>query len=157
MRGDGGGVPGMINVSSHRNPSLPLQCCMQGGAIEGPRFRKQMMLGQILKFCPGNSIVWKPIDVADKVSLFTVAPSAAVSLLIVHVLHPGYEKTEDASEKTSLADQEDSRLIFINQPQLTKFCSNRVRSAQGLRPDITRLKQTCVAKTDVIDNSILGL
>uniref|UniRef100_A0A3B3TBP1 Phospholipid-transporting ATPase n=1 Tax=Paramormyrops kingsleyae TaxID=1676925 RepID=A0A3B3TBP1_9TELE len=42
----------------------------------------------------------------------------------------GYEKTEDASEKTSLADQEDSRLIFINQPQLTKFCSNRVSTAK---------------------------
>ncbi|KPP63879.1 putative phospholipid-transporting ATPase IA [Scleropages formosus] len=42
----------------------------------------------------------------------------------------GYEKTEDASEKTSLADQEDTRLIFINQPQLTKFCSNRVSTAK---------------------------
>lgn len=42
----------------------------------------------------------------------------------------GYEKTEDASEKTSLADQEDSRLIFINQPQFTKFCSNRVSTAK---------------------------
>uniref|UniRef100_A0A8C9VG64 Phospholipid-transporting ATPase n=1 Tax=Scleropages formosus TaxID=113540 RepID=A0A8C9VG64_SCLFO len=41
-----------------------------------------------------------------------------------------YEKTEDASEKTSLADQEDTRLIFINQPQLTKFCSNRVSTAK---------------------------
>lgn len=39
----------------------------------------------------------------------------------------GYEKTDDASEKTSLADQEDSRLIHLNQPQFTKFCSNRVR------------------------------
>lgn len=39
----------------------------------------------------------------------------------------GYEKTEDTSEKTSLADQEDSRLIFLNQPQFTKFCNNRVR------------------------------
>lgn len=39
----------------------------------------------------------------------------------------GYEKTEDASEKTSLADQEDARLIYLNQPQFTKFCSNRVR------------------------------
>uniref|UniRef100_A0A3Q2XNT5 Uncharacterized protein n=1 Tax=Hippocampus comes TaxID=109280 RepID=A0A3Q2XNT5_HIPCM len=38
-----------------------------------------------------------------------------------------YEKTEDASEKTSLADQEDARLIYLNQPQFTKFCSNRVR------------------------------
>ncbi|XP_043112705.1 phospholipid-transporting ATPase IA isoform X5 [Puntigrus tetrazona] len=42
----------------------------------------------------------------------------------------GYEKTEDTSEKTSLADQEDSRLIFINQPQFTKFCSNRVSTAK---------------------------
>lgn len=39
----------------------------------------------------------------------------------------GYAKTEDTSEKTSLADQEDSRLIHLNQPQFTKFCSNRVR------------------------------
>uniref|UniRef100_A0A673HKJ8 Phospholipid-transporting ATPase n=1 Tax=Sinocyclocheilus rhinocerous TaxID=307959 RepID=A0A673HKJ8_9TELE len=38
--------------------------------------------------------------------------------------------TEDTSEKTSLADQEDSRLIFINQPQFTKFCSNRVSTAK---------------------------
>uniref|UniRef100_A0AAY4DFW7 Phospholipid-transporting ATPase n=1 Tax=Denticeps clupeoides TaxID=299321 RepID=A0AAY4DFW7_9TELE len=45
-------------------------------------------------------------------------------------LFPGYEKTEDASEKTSLADQEDSRLIHINQPQFTKFCSNRVSTAK---------------------------
>ncbi|XP_030252561.1 phospholipid-transporting ATPase IA isoform X3 [Sparus aurata] len=42
----------------------------------------------------------------------------------------GYEKTEDASEKTSLADQEDARLIHINQPQFTKFCSNRVSTAK---------------------------
>ncbi|XP_015200795.1 probable phospholipid-transporting ATPase IA isoform X2 [Lepisosteus oculatus] len=42
----------------------------------------------------------------------------------------GYEKTEDTSEKTSLADQEDRRLIFINQPQLTKFCSNHVSTAK---------------------------
>uniref|UniRef100_A0A671R0G1 Phospholipid-transporting ATPase n=1 Tax=Sinocyclocheilus anshuiensis TaxID=1608454 RepID=A0A671R0G1_9TELE len=45
-------------------------------------------------------------------------------------LASGYEKTEDTSEKTSLADQEDSRLIFINQPQFTKFCSNRVSTAK---------------------------
>ncbi|MEQ2315472.1 hypothetical protein AMECASPLE_022801, partial [Ameca splendens] len=38
----------------------------------------------------------------------------------------GYEKTEDTSEKTSLADQEDARLIYLNQKQFTKFCSNRV-------------------------------
>ncbi|TSK28102.1 Phospholipid-transporting ATPase IA [Bagarius yarrelli] len=42
----------------------------------------------------------------------------------------GYEKTEDVSEKTSLADQEDARLVFINQPQFTKFCSNRVSTAK---------------------------
>uniref|UniRef100_A0AAY4D8R1 Phospholipid-transporting ATPase n=1 Tax=Denticeps clupeoides TaxID=299321 RepID=A0AAY4D8R1_9TELE len=41
-----------------------------------------------------------------------------------------YVCTEDASEKTSLADQEDSRLIHINQPQFTKFCSNRVSTAK---------------------------
>uniref|UniRef100_A0A669F570 Phospholipid-transporting ATPase n=1 Tax=Oreochromis niloticus TaxID=8128 RepID=A0A669F570_ORENI len=40
------------------------------------------------------------------------------------------EKTEDASEKTSLADQEDARLIYLNQPQFTKFCSNRVSTAK---------------------------
>lgn len=39
----------------------------------------------------------------------------------------GYEKTEDTSEKTSLADQEDARMIHLNQPQFTKFCNNRVR------------------------------
>uniref|UniRef100_A0A4W5PZ08 Uncharacterized protein n=1 Tax=Hucho hucho TaxID=62062 RepID=A0A4W5PZ08_9TELE len=45
------------------------------------------------------------------------------------LLSSGYEKTEDTaiSEKTSLADQEDARLIFLNQPQFTKFCSNHVR------------------------------
>ncbi|KAK7137855.1 hypothetical protein R3I94_013485 [Phoxinus phoxinus] len=42
----------------------------------------------------------------------------------------GYAKTEDTSEKTSLADQEDSRLIFLNQPQFTKFCNNRVSTAK---------------------------
>ncbi|XP_041931094.1 phospholipid-transporting ATPase IA isoform X1 [Alosa sapidissima] len=42
----------------------------------------------------------------------------------------GYEKTEDGSEKTSLADQEDARLIYISQPQFTKFCSNRVSTAK---------------------------
>uniref|UniRef100_A0A4W3IPW1 Phospholipid-transporting ATPase n=1 Tax=Callorhinchus milii TaxID=7868 RepID=A0A4W3IPW1_CALMI len=39
-------------------------------------------------------------------------------------------KTEDASEKTSLADQEDMRTIFINQPPETKFCNNRVSTAK---------------------------
>ncbi|KAL9852691.1 phospholipid-transporting ATPase IA isoform 3-T3 [Geothlypis trichas] len=42
----------------------------------------------------------------------------------------GYEKTEDVSEKTSLADQEEVRTIFINQPQLTKFCNNHVSTAK---------------------------
>nr|XP_046151791.1 phospholipid-transporting ATPase IA-like isoform X4 [Oncorhynchus gorbuscha] len=44
----------------------------------------------------------------------------------------GYEKTEDTatSAKTSLADQEDARLIFLNQPQFTKFCSNHVSTAK---------------------------
>uniref|UniRef100_A0A669B0S2 Phospholipid-transporting ATPase n=1 Tax=Oreochromis niloticus TaxID=8128 RepID=A0A669B0S2_ORENI len=37
---------------------------------------------------------------------------------------------DDASEKTSLADQEDARLIYLNQPQFTKFCSNRVSTAK---------------------------
>uniref|UniRef100_A0A4W3IKG2 Phospholipid-transporting ATPase n=1 Tax=Callorhinchus milii TaxID=7868 RepID=A0A4W3IKG2_CALMI len=46
------------------------------------------------------------------------------------VTHTGYEKTEDASEKTSLADQEDMRTIFINQPPETKFCNNRVSTAK---------------------------
>uniref|UniRef100_A0A8C3TWS8 Phospholipid-transporting ATPase n=1 Tax=Catharus ustulatus TaxID=91951 RepID=A0A8C3TWS8_CATUS len=41
-----------------------------------------------------------------------------------------YEKTEDVSEKTSLADQEEVRTIFINQPQLTKFCNNHVSTAK---------------------------
>uniref|UniRef100_A0A8C7SX30 Phospholipid-transporting ATPase n=1 Tax=Oncorhynchus mykiss TaxID=8022 RepID=A0A8C7SX30_ONCMY len=40
--------------------------------------------------------------------------------------------TEDTatSAKTSLADQEDARLIFLNQPQFTKFCSNHVSTAK---------------------------
>uniref|UniRef100_A0A3P9PDN6 Phospholipid-transporting ATPase n=1 Tax=Poecilia reticulata TaxID=8081 RepID=A0A3P9PDN6_POERE len=42
----------------------------------------------------------------------------------------GYFLTEDTSEKTSLADQEDARLIYLNQPQFTKFCSNRVSTAK---------------------------
>ncbi|XP_078255336.1 phospholipid-transporting ATPase IA isoform X2 [Rhinoraja longicauda] len=42
----------------------------------------------------------------------------------------GYEKAEDTSEKTSLADQEDMRVIFINRPQLVKFCNNHVSTAK---------------------------
>ncbi|MBZ3881005.1 Phospholipid-transporting ATPase IA, partial [Sciurus carolinensis] len=41
-----------------------------------------------------------------------------------------YEKTDEVSEKTSLADQEEVRTIFINQPQLTKFCNNHVSTAK---------------------------
>uniref|UniRef100_A0A7M4FWM3 Phospholipid-transporting ATPase n=1 Tax=Crocodylus porosus TaxID=8502 RepID=A0A7M4FWM3_CROPO len=41
-----------------------------------------------------------------------------------------YEKTDDVSEKTSLADQEELRAIVINQPQLTKFCNNHVSTAK---------------------------
>ncbi|GAB0188387.1 phospholipid-transporting ATPase IA [Grus japonensis] len=44
----------------------------------------------------------------------------------------GYEKTDDVSEKTSLADQEELRTIFINQPQLTKFCNNHVSEPQAM-------------------------
>ncbi|XP_075423285.1 phospholipid-transporting ATPase IA isoform X3 [Ascaphus truei] len=42
----------------------------------------------------------------------------------------GYEKTGDVSEKTSLADQEEVRTLFIGQPQLTKFCNNHVSTAK---------------------------
>uniref|UniRef100_A0A8C5N4Y1 Phospholipid-transporting ATPase n=1 Tax=Leptobrachium leishanense TaxID=445787 RepID=A0A8C5N4Y1_9ANUR len=41
-----------------------------------------------------------------------------------------YEKTDDVSEKTSLADQEEVRTIFINQPQFSKFCNNHVSTAK---------------------------
>ncbi|XP_075960047.1 phospholipid-transporting ATPase IA isoform X2 [Anarhichas minor] len=42
----------------------------------------------------------------------------------------GYEKTEDTTERPSLADQGDARLIYLNQPQFTKFCNNRVSTAK---------------------------
>uniref|UniRef100_A0A3B4Z982 Phospholipid-transporting ATPase n=1 Tax=Stegastes partitus TaxID=144197 RepID=A0A3B4Z982_9TELE len=51
-------------------------------------------------------------------------------LPVLHQTASRYEKTEDTSEKTSLADQEDARLIHLNQPQFTKFCSNRVSTAK---------------------------
>uniref|UniRef100_A0A8C5BFC6 Phospholipid-transporting ATPase n=1 Tax=Gadus morhua TaxID=8049 RepID=A0A8C5BFC6_GADMO len=41
-----------------------------------------------------------------------------------------YKNTEDSTEKTSMADHGDSRLIFLNQQQYTKFCSNRVSTAK---------------------------
>uniref|UniRef100_A0A7M4EQG6 Phospholipid-transporting ATPase n=1 Tax=Crocodylus porosus TaxID=8502 RepID=A0A7M4EQG6_CROPO len=46
------------------------------------------------------------------------------------LLKLSYEKTDDVSEKTSLADQEELRAIVINQPQLTKFCNNHVSTAK---------------------------
>ncbi|KAI1238271.1 hypothetical protein IHE44_0012989 [Lamprotornis superbus] len=49
---------------------------------------------------------------------------------VCHGFATSYEKTEDVSEKTSLADQEEVRTIFINQPQLTKFCNNHVSTAK---------------------------
>uniref|UniRef100_A0A8C7M8J8 Phospholipid-transporting ATPase n=1 Tax=Oncorhynchus kisutch TaxID=8019 RepID=A0A8C7M8J8_ONCKI len=42
----------------------------------------------------------------------------------------GYEKIEEATSRTSIADLEDARLIFINQPHLTKFCTNHVSTAK---------------------------
>uniref|UniRef100_A0A8C8C3L2 Phospholipid-transporting ATPase n=1 Tax=Oncorhynchus tshawytscha TaxID=74940 RepID=A0A8C8C3L2_ONCTS len=40
------------------------------------------------------------------------------------------EKVIEATSRTSIADLEDARLIFINQPQLTKFCTNHVSTAK---------------------------
>ncbi|XP_033949464.1 phospholipid-transporting ATPase IA isoform X2 [Pseudochaenichthys georgianus] len=42
----------------------------------------------------------------------------------------GYAKTEDTAERTSLADQADARMIYLNQPQFAKFCNNRVSTAK---------------------------
>ncbi|XP_041703179.1 probable phospholipid-transporting ATPase IA [Coregonus clupeaformis] len=42
----------------------------------------------------------------------------------------GYEKIEEATSRTSIADREDTRHIFINQPQSTKFCTNHVSTAK---------------------------
>uniref|UniRef100_A0A8C5H5F7 Phospholipid-transporting ATPase n=1 Tax=Gouania willdenowi TaxID=441366 RepID=A0A8C5H5F7_GOUWI len=44
-------------------------------------------------------------------------------------LRPNPE-TEDTALKTSLADQEDARLIYLNRVQFTKFCCNRVSTAK---------------------------
>uniref|UniRef100_A0A8C3G500 Phospholipid-transporting ATPase n=1 Tax=Cyclopterus lumpus TaxID=8103 RepID=A0A8C3G500_CYCLU len=52
------------------------------------------------------------------------------STAVYIIFTPRYEKTEDTSEKTALADQEDARLIYLNQPQFTKFCNNRVSTAK---------------------------
>uniref|UniRef100_A0A8C5H756 Phospholipid-transporting ATPase n=1 Tax=Gouania willdenowi TaxID=441366 RepID=A0A8C5H756_GOUWI len=41
-----------------------------------------------------------------------------------------YQHTEDTALKTSLADQEDARLIYLNRVQFTKFCCNRVSTAK---------------------------
>uniref|UniRef100_A0A8B9RZF4 Phospholipid-transporting ATPase n=1 Tax=Accipiter nisus TaxID=211598 RepID=A0A8B9RZF4_9AVES len=53
---------------------------------------------------------------------------ASVPEVTSRILH--LFKTDDVSEKTSLADQEELRTIFINQPQLTKFCNNHVSTAK---------------------------
>uniref|UniRef100_A0A8C2M8W6 P-type ATPase N-terminal domain-containing protein n=1 Tax=Cricetulus griseus TaxID=10029 RepID=A0A8C2M8W6_CRIGR len=42
----------------------------------------------------------------------------------------GCPRTHSVDQKTSLADQEEVRTIFINQPQLTKFCNNHVSTAK---------------------------
>ncbi|XP_034064079.1 phospholipid-transporting ATPase IA isoform X4 [Gymnodraco acuticeps] len=42
----------------------------------------------------------------------------------------GYAKTENTAERTSLADQADARMIYLNQPQFAKFCNNRVSTAK---------------------------
>ncbi|XP_034064078.1 phospholipid-transporting ATPase IA isoform X3 [Gymnodraco acuticeps] len=41
-----------------------------------------------------------------------------------------YAKTENTAERTSLADQADARMIYLNQPQFAKFCNNRVSTAK---------------------------
>uniref|UniRef100_A0A8C4ZWX1 Phospholipid-transporting ATPase n=1 Tax=Gadus morhua TaxID=8049 RepID=A0A8C4ZWX1_GADMO len=46
------------------------------------------------------------------------------------IILSSYKNTEDSTEKTSMADHGDSRLIFLNQQQYTKFCSNRVSTAK---------------------------
>ncbi|CAL8285523.1 unnamed protein product [Lota lota] len=42
----------------------------------------------------------------------------------------GYEQTRDAPPREALAELEDARLIFINQPQHDKFCNNLVCTAK---------------------------
>ncbi|KAK0152284.1 Phospholipid-transporting ATPase IA [Merluccius polli] len=42
----------------------------------------------------------------------------------------GYERTQEAASRESLADLEDARLIFINRPQRGKFCNNLVSTAK---------------------------
>uniref|UniRef100_A0A8C6JFH4 Phospholipid-transporting ATPase n=1 Tax=Melopsittacus undulatus TaxID=13146 RepID=A0A8C6JFH4_MELUD len=59
-----------------------------------------------------------------------VLPTQDWSITMRRKSSQGYEKTDDVSEKTSLADQEELRTIFINQPQLTKFCNNHVSTAK---------------------------
>ncbi|XP_074848797.1 phospholipid-transporting ATPase IA isoform X5 [Carettochelys insculpta] len=57
-------------------------------------------------------------------------PAAQKTVSEIRSRAEGYEKTDDVSEKTSLADQEEVRTVFINQPQLTKFCNNHVSTAK---------------------------
>uniref|UniRef100_A0A3B3SIP7 ATPase phospholipid transporting 8A1 n=1 Tax=Paramormyrops kingsleyae TaxID=1676925 RepID=A0A3B3SIP7_9TELE len=42
----------------------------------------------------------------------------------------GYVKAKDTSRKAKSSDQDDSRWIFINQPQSTRFCSNSISTAK---------------------------
>ncbi|KAM9741576.1 phospholipid-transporting ATPase IA isoform 2-T3 [Menidia menidia] len=63
-------------------------------------------------------------------NLAPIKTEAAMSGPLPPSDHTGYEKTADTSEKTSLADQEDARLVHLNQPQFTKFCNNRVSTAK---------------------------
>ncbi|XP_071371262.1 probable phospholipid-transporting ATPase IA isoform X2 [Centroberyx affinis] len=42
----------------------------------------------------------------------------------------GYERAQETLSRDSPAELEDARLIFINQPQLSKFCTNQVCTAK---------------------------
>ncbi|XP_036933022.1 phospholipid-transporting ATPase IA isoform X2 [Acanthopagrus latus] len=72
----------------------------------------------------------RPLDRCRRPALRGEMPPVQRTMSDLRTRAEGYEKTEDASEKTSLADQEDARLIHLNQPQFTKFCSNRVSTAK---------------------------
>uniref|UniRef100_A0A8C0XVR0 P-type ATPase N-terminal domain-containing protein n=1 Tax=Castor canadensis TaxID=51338 RepID=A0A8C0XVR0_CASCN len=98
--------------------------------------------------CPGVSSAWCLVHLClaccvcfGSIALFTPPckhhylvslPLWSNSVILwFQIVHSrGYEKTDDVSEKTSLADQEEVRTIFINQPQLTKFCNNHVSTAK---------------------------
>ncbi|KAM4625451.1 phospholipid-transporting ATPase IA-like [Polymixia lowei] len=42
----------------------------------------------------------------------------------------GYERAQETPSRDSLAELDDARLIFINRPQLSKFCTNQVCTAK---------------------------